>query len=102
MVGLGMKSRKVLVDLLLASGVSSEDEATLLAGLPPANGNTWTTEVLNTGKVDEQKFAAGLAELFKSKVASVEAAKIDRGVLGLLPSRFVFKHQILPLEANES
>ena len=52
-----MTSRKALVDTLLASGISSPDEASQLAALTPTNGNTWTAEVLNTGKLDELKFA---------------------------------------------
>jgi general secretion pathway protein E len=95
-------SRKALVEVLLASGIATEEEAAQLAAIAPANGNTWTSEVLNTGKLDEQKFAAHLAALFKSTVATVEATRIERSVLGLLPSRFVFKHQILPLEVADS
>ena len=73
-----MTSRKALVDLLLASGVDSEEEAQQLAALAPPAGSTWTVEVLNTGKVDEHKFAVGLGELFKMPLVSVEATKIDR------------------------
>ncbi len=96
-----MTSRQALVDVLRASGLADE-EAAQLANLPAVNGNTWTVEVLNTGKVDEHKFAAELATLFKSAFASVEASKIERSVLSLLPSRFVFKHQVLPLAATET
>jgi general secretion pathway protein E/type IV pilus assembly protein PilB len=96
-----MNSRKALVDLLEATGLP-EEEASNLAKLPPVNGNTWTTEVLNTGKVDEQKFATHLATLFKAKTESIEASKIERSVLSALPSRFVFKHQILPLQVTET
>ena len=97
-----MTSRKALIDILLQSGVGSEEEAAELAALAPANGNTWTAEVLNTGKVDELRFSQGLATLFKASTANVESAKVDRAALGLLPSRFVFKHQILPLEVTET
>lgn len=96
-----MTSRKALVDILRATGLA-DDEAAQLATLAPANGNTWTAEVLNTGKVDEHKFAAELAGLFKSTFASVEASKVERSVLSLLPSRFVFKHQILPLATTDT
>ncbi|HEV7869309.1 MAG TPA: GspE/PulE family protein [Chthoniobacteraceae bacterium] len=96
-----MTSRKALVDVLRATGL--EDEAAIeLAALQPAPGSSWTTEVLNTGKVDEHKLAAELAKLFRSPVGNVEAQKIERSVLGLLPSRFVFKHQILPLAVTET
>ena len=77
-----MKSRQALVELLQASGLASPEEAVQLAALPPANGNTWTTEVLNTGKLDEQKFATNLAGLFHSQTASVEATRIDRARAG--------------------
>lgn len=97
-----MTSRKVLVDTLLASGASSLEEAGQLAALTPTNGNTWTMEVLNTGKIDEQKFAVHLAELFRSQYAVLDVHKFDRSVLGLLPSRFVFKHHILPIESSET
>ena len=97
-----MNSRQALVDVLLASGVSSEEEAAQLATIAPTNGNTWTADVLGTGKVDEYKLAANLAALFKSSTGTVDSAKIERSVLGLLPSRFVFKYQILPLEVTET
>jgi len=97
-----MTSRKALVDVLLASGVSSDEEAATLAGLTPAAGTTWTSEVLNTGKVDEHKFAAGLATLFKTPFGNVELSKVERSVLSALPSRLVFKYQVLPLEVTET
>lgn len=97
-----MTSRKALVDTLLASGIASDEEAAQLATLTPTNGNTWTAEVLNTGKVDEQKFAANLAELFRSPFSTVDPNKFDRSVLGLLPSRFVFKHHVLPLASTDT
>ncbi len=96
-----MTSRKALIDVLLAAGVADED-ATQLAALQPANGSTWTNEVLNTGKVDEFKLGTELAKLFKTPFDNVEATKVDRAVLQLLPSRFVFKHQILPIAINDS
>jgi type II secretory ATPase GspE/PulE/Tfp pilus assembly ATPase PilB-like protein len=66
-------------------------------------GSSWTAEVLNTGKVDELKFAAALADLFKSPFELIESAtRIDRGVLGLLPSRIVFKHHILPIGSTDT
>lgn len=96
-----MTSRKALVDLLLASGVTAEGDVQQLAAIAPPTGSTWTIEALNSGKVDEHKFAAGLGELFKMPLVSVEATKIDRAVQQLLPTRFVFKHQVLPIEATE-
>jgi type II secretory ATPase GspE/PulE/Tfp pilus assembly ATPase PilB-like protein len=96
-----MTSRKVLIDLLIACGISAE-EATALAAIQPPAGSSWTAEVLNTGKVDEHKLAAELARLFKSPVETIEAGKVDRGALQILPSRFVFKHQILPLGGTET
>ncbi|HEX8310396.1 MAG TPA: type II/IV secretion system protein, partial [Chthoniobacteraceae bacterium] len=97
-----MTPRKALVDVLRASGVASDEDAAQLAALTPASGSSWTTEVLNTGKVDELKFAAALAQLFKSPFELIESARIERSVLGLLPSRFVFKHQILPIAVTET
>ncbi len=96
-----MTSRKALVDLLLASGVTADEDVQQLAAISPPSGSTWSIEVLNSGKVDEHKFAAGLGELFKMPLVAVEATKIDRAVQQLLPTRFVFKHQVLPIEATE-
>lgn len=88
--------RHSLVELLLASGVSERTEAEALAALRTA-GESWTNSVLNTGKVDEQKFTARLGELFKTPVENLNSVRLDRTVLTALPSRFVFKHHILPL-----
>ena len=97
-----MTSRKALVDLLLQSGLTAEDEVQQLAAITPPAGSTWTIEVLNSGKVDEHRLAAGLGELFKMPLVAVEATKIDRAVQQLLPARFVFKYQVLPIEATET
>ena len=97
-----MTSRKALVDVLRASGVAAEEDVAQLTALTPVAGSSWTVEVLNSGKVDELKFAAELAKLFKTPFEQVEFTKVERKVLGLLPSRFVFKHHVLPIEAGET
>jgi type II secretory ATPase GspE/PulE/Tfp pilus assembly ATPase PilB-like protein len=92
--------RKSLVDLLVASGCEKIEDATALAETPNT-GNSWTVDVLNSGKVDELKFVAQLGGLFKTPVESINLNRIDRACLSLLPSRFVFKHHILPLQSRE-
>ena len=88
--------RQSLVELLRASGVEDSENATALATLP-ATGGSWTVEVLNSGKVDEVKFASELGKLFNTPVEIISTNRIDKTALSALPSRFVFKHQILPL-----
>ena len=94
-----MTSRKVLVDALRATGLGDE-EAAELAALQPQPGNSWTVEVLNSGKVDEFKLAAELARLFKTPYENIELQGVERSALQALPSRFVFKHQVLPVSVN--
>jgi len=53
--------------------------------------------VLNSGKADEALLTAELGRIFNTPVANIDAGKIDRQVLQLLPGRFVFKHHILPI-----
>jgi hypothetical protein len=89
-----------LVELLLASGVPSRDEALALA--TNLNGGSWTTQVLDSGKVDEQRFLEAIGNFFQVPVISIDAKKIDRATLSLLPSRFVFQHHILPIETREN
>ncbi|MDB6154629.1 MAG: Secretion system protein [Chthoniobacteraceae bacterium] len=96
-----MISRKPLIEILRASGVTDED-AEQLVTLAAPTGSTWTVEVLNTGKVDETRFAAELARVFKSSTETIDPAKVERSALALLPSRFVFKHHILPLSSKEN
>jgi type II secretory ATPase GspE/PulE/Tfp pilus assembly ATPase PilB-like protein len=95
-----MSQLRALLDALLASGVNEHDAAELLAIKPPAGG-TWMVEVLNSGKADEARLTAELGKIFRTPVAPIEAAKIERGVLQLLPGRFVFKHHILPVAAPD-
>jgi type II secretory ATPase GspE/PulE/Tfp pilus assembly ATPase PilB-like protein len=95
-----MSQLRALLDALLASGVSETDAPELLA-LKPPSGGTWTVEVLNSGKADEARLTAELGKIFRTPVAPIEAAKIDRGVLQLLPGRFVFKHHILPVASPD-
>lgn len=88
-----------LVELLLASGVPSRDEAVALS--TNLNGGSWTTQVLDSGKVDEQRFLEAIGNFFQVPVVSIDAKKIERPTLSLLPSRFVFQHHILPIETRD-
>ena len=90
---------KSLIDMLLASGVSSREDAVALAA--NLNGGSWTAEVLNSGKVDEQRFLNAIGEFFNVPVVSIDSKNIDRATFGVLPSRFVFQHHILPIEIKE-
>ncbi len=89
-----------VVDLLLASGVSSRDEAAQLA--QNLNGGSWVGQVLDSGKVDENRFLGAIGQFFKVPVISLDPKKIDRETLSILPSRFVFQHHILPIEVKEN
>src|SRR4030095_11210808 len=91
---------KSLIDILLASGVSSRDEAVALAA--NLNGSSWTADVLNSGKVDEQLFLKAIGDFFSVPVISIDAKSIERATLLVLPSRFVFQHHILPIEIKDN
>jgi general secretion pathway protein E/type IV pilus assembly protein PilB len=90
---------KSIVDLLIAGGVQSPEEATQLA--QNLNGGSWVGQVLDSGKVDEGKFLSAIGNFFKVPVVSLDPKKIDRETLSILPSRFVFQHHILPIEVKE-
>ena len=89
-----------LINLLLESGVSSIEEAAELA--TNLNGGSWVSQVLDSGKVDEQRFLGAIGNFFQVPVVSIDAKNIDRPTLSNLPSRFVFQHHILPIEAKEN
>ena len=89
-----------VVDLLLASGVESREEAVQLA--QNMNGGSWTEQVLDSGKVDEQRFLSVIGNFFRVPVISIDPKTIERDTLSILPSRFVFQHHILPVEVKES
>ncbi|HEV2045401.1 MAG TPA: GspE/PulE family protein, partial [Chthoniobacterales bacterium] len=93
-------ARQSVIDLLLASGVPSRDEAAELA--QNLNGGSWTSQVLDSGKVDEQRFLSVIGKFFRVPVVSIDPKTIDRETLSLLPSRFVFQHHILPIEVKEN
>jgi len=88
-----------LIDLLLASGVPSREEAVELS--TNLNGGSWTTQVLDSGKVDEQRFLEAIGNFFQVPVISIDTKRIERTTLSLLPSRFVFQHHILPIETRD-
>ncbi len=89
-----------VIDLLVASGVPSREEAVeLVSGL---NGGSWTSQVLDSGKVDEQRFLSVIGNFFRVPVITLDPKKIDRETLSILPSRFVFQHHILPIEVKEN
>jgi general secretion pathway protein E len=89
-----------LINLLLESGVPSTEEAAELA--TNLNGGSWVSQVLDSGKVDEQRFLGAIGNFFRVPIVSIDAKKIDRPTLSNLPSRFVFQHHILPIEAKEN
>src|SRR4051812_48062787 len=89
-----------LINLLLESGVPSAEEASALAS--NLNGGSWVGQGLDSGKVDEQRFLGAIGNFFRVPVVSIDAKNIDRATLSILPSRFVFQHHILPIEAKEN
>jgi len=89
-----------LINLLLESGVPSTEEAVELA--TNLNGGSWVAQVLDSGKVDEQRFLGAIGNFFRVPVVSIDAKNIDRPTLSILPSRFVFQHHILPIETKEN
>src|ERR1044071_9389566 len=89
-----------LINLLLESGVPSNEEAVQLA--TNLNGGSWVGQVLDWGKVDEPRFLGAIGNFFQVPVISIDAKKIDRETLSILPSRFVFQHHILPIEVKEN
>src|SRR6266566_9077649 len=89
-----------VINLLIEGGVSSPEEAQQLAS--NLNGGSWVGQVLDSGKVDENRFLGAIGNFFRVPVVSMDAKKIDRETLSILPSRFVFQHHILPIEAKEN
>src|SRR5438876_12459052 len=89
-----------LINLLLESGLPSTEEAAQLT--TSLNGGSWVSQVLDSGKVDEQRFLGATGNFFRVPVVSIDAKKIDRATLSALPSRFVFQHHILPIEVKEN
>ena len=65
-----------MIDLLLASGVPSREEAAQLA--QNLNGGSWTIPVLDSGKVDEQHFLSVIRNFFRVPFVSIEPKTIDR------------------------
>jgi type II secretory ATPase GspE/PulE/Tfp pilus assembly ATPase PilB-like protein len=91
---------KSIIDLLIAGGVESREEAAQLA--QNLNGGSWTTQVLDSGKVNEQRFLSAIGNFFRVPVVALDAKTIDRQTLSILPSRFVFQHHILPIAEKDN
>src|SRR5881398_3348316 len=89
-----------LINLLLESGVPSGEEAAQLAS--NLSGGSWVGQVLDSGKVDEQRFLAAIGNFFHVPVVTLDAETIDRQTLSILPSRFVFQHHILPIAEKDN
>src|SRR5437867_1793441 len=62
-----------LINLLLESGVPSNGEAAQLA--VNLNGGSWVGQVLDSGKVDEQRFLGAIGNFFRVPVVSIDAKK---------------------------
>jgi len=63
-----------LINLLLESGVPSTEEAVELT--TNLNGGSWVSQVLDSGKVDEQRFLTAIGNFFRVPVVSIDAKKI--------------------------
>ncbi len=68
-----------LINLLLESGVPSTEEAAELT--TNLNGGSWVSQVLDSGKVDEQRFLTAIGNFFRVPVVSIDAKNIDRPTL---------------------
>src|ERR1041385_3301910 len=89
-----------VIDLLVASGVPSREEALeLVSGL---NGGSWTSLVLDSGKVDEHRFLNVIGDHFRVPVVNLDPKAINRELCAIVPSRFVFQHHILQMEVKEN
>ena len=65
------------------------------------NGGSWTAQVLDSGKVDEQQFLTAIGNYFNVPVVADRSEERSIGqTLSFLPSRFVFQHHILPIEVE--
>ncbi|MEY2487177.1 MAG: hypothetical protein QOH39_2825 [Verrucomicrobiota bacterium] len=93
-------ANKSVIDLLIAGGVSSPEDAAELAS--NLNGGSWVGQVLDSGKVDETRFLGAIGSFFRVPVVSIDSKAIGRETLSILPSRFVFQHHILPIEEKEN
>ena len=90
-----------LVDILLASGVQSQEDATA------ARDASQRRFVDGARARFRQSRRAAISrprsEIISAfRLSSIEAKNIDRPTLSLLPSRFVFQHHILPIESKEN
>src|SRR5437660_174560 len=63
-----------LINLLLESGVPSTEEAAQLT--TNLNGGSWVSQVLDSGKVDEQRFLGAIGNFFRVPVVSSDSKKI--------------------------
>ena len=97
-----MSSRDALAEVLRAAKVDSEELVAELAATRPATGGSWAMAVLESEKVDEIRFAEALAGWAGVPYVAMENLAIGRAGVGMLPSRFVFKHHILPVEVTRS
>src|SRR5947199_8590916 len=85
-----------LINLLLESGVSSTEEAAQLA--TNLNGGSWVNQVLDSGKVDEQRFLGAIGKFFRVPVVSIDEKNIDRATLSILSCRLVILLHYFPIE----
>ena len=86
-----MNSRKILFRCPLGStGLMTLTWLPNLRNAPVRLGGSWTNEVLNSGSVDEIKFAAELAQGFSGAIRVEVEARSNRtqSRWALLPSRF--------------
>src|SRR5689334_13575905 len=90
---------KSIIDLLMAAGVASREEAAQLG--QNLDGGSWTTQARDSGTVDETRFLAAIGNFFRVPLVALDAKSIDRQTLSILPSRFVFQHHIVPIPEKE-
>src|SRR5438046_9410909 len=88
-----------LINLLLESGVSSTEEAAQLA--VNLNGGSWASQVLDSGKVDEQLYLGPIRNFFPVPVTPIDAQTLVRAPSSDFPNPFASQPPNAPRRATE-
>ncbi len=89
--------RDTLARLLVDAGCPVDVASSLLE---KRAGRKWIADVLDSGQVEESRFAQALAHLLSLEFHEVRETDVDPALLEVLPARFAFQHHLLPLSRD--
>lgn len=94
------REKKRLGDLLVQSGVISEDELGVALAEQKSTGKRLGKAIIDLGLLKEEEMIEVLADQLKISYVDLQEVEINLDLLKLIPENLARKHTLIPIEKN--